>query len=113
MNPTVPFWKQPHIYVTLLFMVPIYFVVYKVVGDTANAFSDTVKVMVITAIVSTAIGAILGFWMGTSQSSMKKDEQQAVLTNQLVGPTPPTPPLGTVPTGKKDDPVAVTEVPSP
>jgi len=97
MNPSTPFWKQPHIYVTLLFMAPIYFVVYKVVGDTANVFSDTVKVMVITAIVSTAIGAILGFWMGTSQSSVKKDEATAAL---IASPphTPPAPDPDPAPT---------------
>lgn len=107
MNPT-PFWKQPHIYVTLLFMVPIYFVVYKVVGDTANAFSDTVKVMVITAIVSTAIGAILGFWMGTSQSSTRKDEATAHLAAQVA--TPGSALVAAAPSGTPEDPVAVTEV---
>lgn len=85
-----PFWKQPHIYVTAMFMVPIWFVVYKVVGDTSNAFSDTVKVMVITAIVSTAVGAILGYWLGSSQSSAKKDDQNAALASQLAVSTPPT-----------------------
>ena len=112
MNPTTPFWKQPHIYVTLLLMVPIYYVVFKVVGDTANAFSDTIKVMVVTAIISSALSGLLGFWLGTSQSSVKKDEATAALTTQLV--PPPAPPLGAGPTGKPGDPVSVTETtPSP
>ncbi len=83
MNTSIPFWKQPHIYITLLLMVPIYYVVYQVIGT--NGFSETVRVMVVTAIISTALGAVLGFWLGTSQSSLKKDEARA--------PTPaePTP----------------------
>ena len=73
MNTALPFWKQPHIYITLLLMVPIYFVVWKVIGEPG--FSETVRVMVVTAVISTALGAVLGFWLGTSQSSLKKEEK--------------------------------------
>lgn len=97
MNP-VPFWQQAQIYITLMFMVPIYYVVYKVIGDDSMRFSDTVKVMVITAIISTAIGAILGFWMGQS-------------ARQTAQNTPPSDPLaGVIPAGTPSDPVATKEV---
>lgn len=105
-NEPVPFWKQPHIYVTAMFMVPIWFVVYKVVGDTNSQFSDTVKVMVITAIISTSVGAILGYWLGSSQSSAKKDDTNAALATQLAAaPVAPIDPGA--PTGTPADPVNV------
>lgn len=55
---------------------------------------------------------LVGFLFGSSLGSVKKDDQNAQLTAQIVAPTPPTPPLtaGT-PTGKIDDPVAVFPVP--
>lgn len=47
---------------------------------------------------------LTGFLFGSAVSSAKKDDQQAAIAAALI---PPTPPLGTSPTGKPGDPVAV------
>lgn len=52
---------------------------------------------------------LTGFLFGSAVSSAKKDDANAALTAQLIAPGPP---LGTVPTGKTDDPVSVVEVKS-
>lgn len=49
---------------------------------------------------------LIGFLFGSSANSAKKDDQNAALAAQIAA----SPPLGDGPTGKADDPVAVTEV---
>ena len=70
-NTVQPFWKQPAIYITAMIMPLIYYVTYSVMHGVGG---ETMQTMVITAIVSGSLGTIGGFWLGSSQSSNKKDD---------------------------------------
>lgn len=52
------------------------------------------------------VTAVVFFFIGKNSDSAKKDDQSFALATQL-GNSTPTPPLGTSPTGKPGDPVAV------
>lgn len=72
-SPDAPaFWKQPAFYITLLLLPLVYGTVYQVL--TAASYSDEIRIMVVTAIVSGVLSGITGFWMGTSFSSARKSE---------------------------------------
>ncbi len=77
-----PFWEQPAIYITALLMPLVYYVVYKVMNGVGG---EQMQTMVITAIVSGTLGAIVGFWLATSFSSAKKDD--AIMANQAAPTT--------------------------
>lgn len=71
---SVPFWKQPAFGVTLL-LLPL---VYMAVGSVLwmEGWTDEVKLMVVTSVVSGLLSAVTGFWLGTSWSSFRKDEDK-------------------------------------
>ena len=65
------FWLQPAIWVTAMLMPLIYGVTYQVMtGD----FSSEVQSMVIASVITGCLGAVSGFWLGTSFSSSRKTE---------------------------------------
>lgn len=71
----VAFWKQPAIWVSAALLPMAYIVVLSVLGIVgAGTFSEEIKVMVVTAVVSGVLSAITGFWLGTSFSSQRKTE---------------------------------------
>lgn len=71
----MPFWQQPAFFVTLLLMVPIYFVTavvlwpWAVVAGQPPQYSPEMKSVVITAALITTIAAIVGFWLAGSHGS--------------------------------------------
>lgn len=84
----LPFWKQPAIYVTGMIM-PLVYICAIMVLWPGNNYTESIRVMVITAIVSGALGAITGFWLASSYSSSKKDDAilgQAISPQQIVSP---------------------------
>lgn len=63
--------KNPAFLLTLLLLPLVYFVVARVLyGD----FSSDVQSMVIAAVISGVLGALTGFWLGTSFSSQRKTD---------------------------------------
>ena len=70
---SVPFWKQPAFAVTAL-LLPL---VYATVGSVLwmDKWTQEVQLMVVTAVVSGLLTGITGFWLGTSWSSFRKDEE--------------------------------------
>ena len=81
-----PFWRQPAIWVTAMLMPLVYFVTI-VVLLPSNNYSTEVKVVVITAIISGVLGAVVGFWLATSYSSGKKDDLLAATRPPDPSPT--------------------------
>jgi hypothetical protein len=71
------FWKQPAFWITLLLLPLVYIVTLTVLGIMGNSdFTVEVKIMVVSSIISGLLGAISGFWLGTSWSSHRKTELQ-------------------------------------
>lgn len=76
------FAKQPAIWVTMMLMPLVYIVVTAVLGIkfpwvgaiTDVKFATEIQIMVVTAIISGVLGAVTGFWLGTSFSSSRKTE---------------------------------------
>ena len=66
------FFKQPAFVISIFLLIPVYFVVWHVI--LGPGFSDEIKIMVVTAIISGVLSAITGFWLGTSFSSQRKTE---------------------------------------
>jgi membrane protein DedA with SNARE-associated domain len=53
----------------------VYIVVLTVLGIMGkNDFATEIKIMVVSAVISGVLGAITGFWLGTSFSSSRKTE---------------------------------------
>lgn len=72
------FWKQPAFWITLLLLPLIYIVVFSVLGLVGSiVFSTEIQIMVVSSIISGLLGAITGFWLGTSWSSARKTELAA------------------------------------
>lgn len=71
-----PFWKQPALYVTAALLPLVYLVVWATIFREGFATQD-LKTLVVTAIVSGVLSGIMGFWLGTSFSSQRKDEMRA------------------------------------
>jgi len=70
-----PFWKQPAIWVTAALLPLAYIVVLAVLGLIGvGDYTAEIKAMVIAAVISGVLGAITGFWLGTSFSSSRKTE---------------------------------------
>ena len=59
--------------VTIMLLPLVYLVVSAVLFK--DGFSDDVRAMTVAAVISGVLGAITGYWMGTSFSSAKKDER--------------------------------------
>lgn len=76
-----PFYKQGPFWITLLLAPLVYIVVYAVLFQAG--FTTEIKVMVVTAIISTLLGAIIGYWLATSFQSGEKDKTIAAQTAQL------------------------------
>lgn len=70
------FYKQPAFWITLLLLPLPYAVVSSVLGiwPTGLSYSDEIRVMVVTAVISGVLSGITGFWLGTSFSSSRKTE---------------------------------------
>lgn len=71
----VPFYLQPAFMVTLMLMPLVYGVTYFVMTDAS--ITNEMKSMVIASIISGVLGAVTGFWLGTSFSSSRKTELMA------------------------------------
>lgn len=79
-----PFHKQPAFWITILLLVPVYFVVFMTLQPWwNNTFSDEVKLVVVTAIISGVLSAITGFWLGSSFGSQRKDEEKSTQQKPL------------------------------
>jgi hypothetical protein len=72
----VSFIKQPAFWITILLLPLPYAVVSSVLGiwPTGLNYSDEIRVMVVTAVISGVLSGITGFWLGTSFSSSRKTE---------------------------------------
>ena len=66
----IPVYKLPAFVITLLLLPLVYFVVYTVM--TGTGWDEQVRAMVVASVISGVLGAIVGFWLGTSLSSDKK-----------------------------------------
>ena len=58
--------------VTAAILPLVYWVTWRVL---TGPFSVEVKSMVVVAVVSGGLGAVTGFWLGSSASSQRKDER--------------------------------------
>lgn len=67
-------WMNPALWISAAILPLVYFVVYRVIGAEPGVFSDEIRVMVVTAVISGVLGSITGFWLGSSMSSRNKDE---------------------------------------
>ena len=61
------------LWVTIMLLPLVYLVVSAVLFK--DGFSDDVRAMTVAAVISGVLGAITGYWMGTSFSSAKKDDR--------------------------------------
>jgi len=69
------FYKQPAFWITLTLLPLVYLVVLSVLGFVGSVlFSIEIQIMVVSSIISGLLGAISGFWLGTSWSSARKTE---------------------------------------
>lgn len=68
-----PLWN-PALWISAAILPLVYFVVYRVIGAEPGVFSEEIRVMVVTAVISGVLGSITGFWLGSSMSSKNKDE---------------------------------------
>lgn len=71
----VPFYKNPGFVVACLLIPLIYIVVSRVMF--ADGYSEQLKTVVVTAILSGLLGALTGFYFGSSLSSARKDDALA------------------------------------
>lgn len=69
----VDWWKNPAVIVAILVLPLVYMVVSAVVfGAGGQTWSDDVKTLTVTAILSGALGSITGFFLGSSLGSQRK-----------------------------------------
>ncbi len=68
-----PLWN-PALWVSAAVLPLVYYVVYRVIGAEQGVFSEEIRVMVVTAVISGVLGSVTGFWLGSSASSRHKDE---------------------------------------
>lgn len=64
---------NPAMWMSVLLLPMVYIVVVAVVAG-GTEFSDEIKVMVVTAVVTGVLGSITGFWLGTSFGSARKTD---------------------------------------
>ncbi len=73
----VEWWKNPAVIVAIGVLPLVYMVVSAVVfGVGGQAWSDDVKTLTVTAILSGALGSITGFFLGSSLGSQRKTEMR-------------------------------------
>lgn len=70
----VPPWKNPAIWIALLILPLVYMVAVAVLfGIGGQTWSDDIKTLLITAIVTGSLGSVTGFFLGSSMGSQRKD----------------------------------------
>jgi muramidase (phage lysozyme) len=75
-NPSqIPFYKNPGFVIAGMLIPLIYIVVSRVMF--ADGYSEQLKTVVVTAILSGLLGALTGFYFGSSLSSARKDDALA------------------------------------
>ena len=72
---SIPPKRNMALWVTIMLLPLVYLVVSAVLFK--DGFSDDVRAMTVAAVISGVLGAITGYWLGTSFSSAKKDERLA------------------------------------
>lgn len=68
----VPAWKNPAIWIAAGILPLVYMVVWAVLFDHDRRFSNDIVALVVTAIVTGALGSITGFFLGSSLGSQRK-----------------------------------------
>lgn len=67
-----PAWKNPAIWVSAALLPLVYMVVSAVLF--MDGWTDEIRMMVVTAILTGVLGGVTGYWLGTSASSARKTE---------------------------------------
>lgn len=70
----IPFWRNPAFVVTGLLLPLLYMVVGAVVLNYGGNWSEEMRSVVVTAIVTGLLGSITGFFLGSSLGSQKKTD---------------------------------------
>lgn len=71
-NGAVPPWRQPAIWVTCAILPLVYLVVVAVLFR--DGWSEEIRATVVTAVITGVLGAVTGFWLGTSYGSQRKTD---------------------------------------
>lgn len=70
----IPFYKNPAVLITVLLVPLVYMVAAEILFNiSGQVWSDDIKMMFVTAIVSGLLASITGFFLGSSLGSQKKD----------------------------------------
>lgn len=72
MTPTDKPWMSPALWVTIAMMPLAYLVV--IIVLQGEGWSNEIRVMVVSSVLSLVLGSVSGFWLGTSFSSQRKTE---------------------------------------
>lgn len=74
----IPFYKNPAFIIAMVLTPLIYMVAVELLfNPSGQTWSDDIKMMFVTAIVSGLLGSVTGFFLGSSFGSQKKDERKA------------------------------------
>lgn len=74
----IPFYKNPAFIIAMVLTPLIYMVAVELLfNPSGQNWSDDIKMMFVTAIVSGLLGSVTGFFLGSSFGSQKKDESLA------------------------------------
>lgn len=65
-------WMSPALWVTIAMMPLVYLVV--IIVLQGEGWSNEIRVMVVSSVLSLVLGSVSGFWLGTSFSSQRKTE---------------------------------------
>jgi len=68
---TIPFWKMPAFWITVLLLPLLYGTVYLVLTGTADAFSGELRAAIASSVVTGVLGGAIGFWLGSSFTTSK------------------------------------------
>lgn len=69
----VPLWSNPAFIVSMVLLVPVYAVIGSVIGLLPDVqWDDNVKMLVV-GLISNVVSGTMGFWLGSSFGSQKKD----------------------------------------
>jgi putative chitinase len=72
MSPPDKPWMSPALWVTIAMMPLVYLVV--IIVLQGEGWSNEIRVMVVSSVLSFVLGSVSGFWLGTSFSSQRKTE---------------------------------------
>ena len=72
MTPPDKPWMSPALWVTIAMMPLVYLVV--IIVLQGDGWSNEIRVMVVSSVLSLVLGSVSGFWLGTSFSSQRKTE---------------------------------------